>query len=132
MICSRDGSLMAEDTDFAREAFREGVTVRRFYGLVCGHSVYDPPTLKGRGWEPGTPAATCNICGDEITAPKPGLKPSYRFGRGFRCPACRTAAAPVTRCTVCGGPVRPPRRTCSDACLAARMTKNIQNMRRTA
>ena len=112
MTCPRDGSAMREDTDFLRDAIKEGVEVRRW---VCtyGHSAYSPTTPEQRGWTPQPEGPRRCICG----VPLPGTgKRAHGVGTR-RCRACR--GLPAT-CTACGALMDEgtTRKTCSDACVA--------------
>lgn len=108
-ICPKDGALLWEDSDFARNARAEGVEVHR---LVCvgGHSYYYPP-VEARGWTPRSVGERrCDRCGTTI----PGVR---RLAHGVGPRRCATCAKKTGPCIVCGGPTTGNRKTCSDACL---------------
>ena len=124
-VCQKDGAMLREDTDFLRAALHDGLTVRRYVG-VCGHSVYDPPTIEGRGWTPrANPDRACSRCGEDI----PGTSKGDGHGPKLH-ESCKAHARRDNRCTNCGLPVTPPRLTCSDTCLVARIKTGLRKGRR--
>ena len=114
-LCAHDGSAMSEDTDFRRDAEREGVQVRRFRCVIAGHEVFDPPTVQGRGWVPRrTTDRRCDTCGAPLTGVVKLVGARARGPR--RCDACSRRPS----CVVCGAATTGYRHTCSTTCLKAR------------